>query len=649
MVMRHVRCILEPELFGDGTDQHLLQSFVNQRDQKAFTALVHRHGAMVLAVCRRVLHDWHDAEDAFQATFLVLARKAAAVRSHESLASWLHGVAYRVAMKAKVTLARRRKHERRTARNAPVETTAQAAWHELRPLLDGELARLPGRYRSPLVLCYLEGKTRDEAAQQLGWTLGMLKGRLERGRDLLRARLARRGLPLSGALLVPAMASNPVSAAAFNPVFHSTVKAAMSIAAGQTAAAGTIPVSVAGLVEGVLKNMLITKLKVAFAVVLTLGLSVAGLGWLAQSALADKGSQPKTVAGARPAFREAPKPQKEEDAIQGTWYAVKGEFNGNTVPAEDLQAMKMVIQGDRLDFNMAGEKNEPVTFKLNPTKKPKVMTVTLTEANVKKTAAWIYELDAKRLTICGSEKPGSTAPAKFAAPEGSNQFVLQLSRDKPELKPDQEAPDQKTASAAARMRSVNNLKQIALALHNYHSTYGSLPPAAIYSKDGKPLLSWRVAILPFIEQDGLYRAFHLNEPWDSTHNKKLLDQVPKAYVPVGGENKDKRSTYYQVFVGKGTIFEGKKGITFQDVPDGTSNTLLVVEAGEAVPWTKPADLSYDPKKPLPPLGGMLKDKFNVAMADGSVRAIPEKFKEATMRLLIIRNDGMPVNLDDLKP
>jgi uncharacterized protein (TIGR03067 family) len=372
------------------------------------------------------------------------------------------------------------------------------------------------------------------------------------------------------------------------------------------------------------------------------------MGWLAHRALADKEEEPKPMAGAKPALREAPKPPKDEETIQGTWYVVNGEHNGDALPSEDLQAMKMVVEGDRIAFHMADEKNESITFKLAPAKKPKRMTVT-GMGNEKKSVTWIYELEGKRLTICGTEKPDVPAPTKFAAPKDSNLFLMVLGRDKPVVDPAQKTADQKVTSRAAQIKSVNNLKQIALAMHNYHAAFGSLPPAAIYSKDDKPLLSWRVAILPFIEQDGLHKAFHLDEPWDSEHNKNLLAQMPKVYAPVAGQTKDKHSTFYQVFVGDGTMFEGKKGIEFADVPDGVSNTLLVVEAGEAVPWTKPAELSYDAKKPLPKLGGMFKDIFNVAMADGSVRAFPEKFKEEAMRLFITRNDGKPVSLDDLKP
>src|SRR5205823_616624 len=152
-----------------------------------------RHGAMVLGVCRRVLRHEADAEDAFQATFLVLARRARAVRRRAALASWLHGVAYRVASKLRARQARRQVVEAGAARLAAVEAADNLTWGELRTLLDAELQGLPAHYRAPLVLCYLEGKTRDEAAGELGWSLATLRGRLERARQGLRRRLERRG------------------------------------------------------------------------------------------------------------------------------------------------------------------------------------------------------------------------------------------------------------------------------------------------------------------------------------------------------------------------------------------------------------------------------------------------------------------------
>jgi hypothetical protein len=191
--------------------------------------------------------------------------------------------------------------------------------------------------------------------------------------------------------------------------------------------------------------------------------------------------------------------------------------------------------------------------------------------------------------------------------------------------------------SAGRVQSQNNLKQIALAFHNYHSVYNHFPPAAIYDKSGKPLLSWRVLILPFVEQDNLFKRFHLDEPWDSEHNKKLLDGMPKVYhAPT---EKQTHRTHYLGFVGKGTVFEGKKGIQIRDIPDGTSYTVLVVEAAESVPWTKPEDLPFDPDKPLPKLGGLFEGGFNAAMCDGSVRFLSSKITPQTLRSAITRNGG----------
>jgi hypothetical protein len=207
-------------------------------------------------------------------------------------------------------------------------------------------------------------------------------------------------------------------------------------------------------------------------------------------------------------------------------------------------------------------------------------------------------------------------------------------------------------------QSANNLKQIALAFHNYHDTFSTFPPAAIYSKDGKPLLSWRVAILPYLEQEGLYRQFKLDEPWDSAHNQRLLDRMPPVYAapvpgaggPLAGPAAKKATptgTYYQGFVGEGAVFEGKEGLRITDITDGTSNTLLVVEAGEPVPWTKPEDLPFDAKKPVPKLGGLFPEVFYAAFCDGFVRPIKKTIDEQTLRAMITRNGGEVVDFTKL--
>jgi hypothetical protein len=200
---------------------------------------------------------------------------------------------------------------------------------------------------------------------------------------------------------------------------------------------------------------------------------------------------------------------------------------------------------------------------------------------------------------------------------------------------------------AAGVGSANNMKQMVLAMHNYMDAMGAFPTAAIYDKNEKPLLSWRVAILPYIEQEDLYKEFHLDEPWDSAHNKKLLDKMPKIYmVPAQAEKADKEKptkTHYRVFHGKGAAFEGTTGLKIGDFTDGTSNTIMVVEAEEAVPWTKPDELTFDPKKDPPKVGLKDAEKFNAGFADGSVRTLDKKIDKETLKAYITRNGGEVIN------
>jgi hypothetical protein len=204
----------------------------------------------------------------------------------------------------------------------------------------------------------------------------------------------------------------------------------------------------------------------------------------------------------------------------------------------------------------------------------------------------------------------------------------------------------------ARARTVHNLIVLGLALNGFARTNnGRFPPAAI-PKDGKPLLSWRVAILPFLDLDRdarLYRKFHLDEPWDSPHNQALLKEMPPEYAPVARPDVAPYCTYYQGFVGPGTLFDGDEGTRIADVTDGVGWTLMVAEAAEPVPWTKPEDLPYDKDQPLPKLGGQFADGFYVAFADGSARFLSRKVASETLRVLITRGDGEVITPDKLGP
>jgi RNA polymerase sigma factor (sigma-70 family) len=252
-------------------DRELLERFARRRDEAAFAALVRRHGPLVLSVCRRVLGDWHAAEDAFQGTFLVLARQAASVKWPEALGPWLHGVASRTALKARTQAARRRACERQAAVLRAAECGDDVAWRDLRPLLDEVIAGLPERYRVPFVLCYLEGRTVSEIARRLCCPRGTIATRLARARQRLRNRLARCGVGLSGALLPLGFLQKAALPAS---LVSSTIQAATGIAAGPVAA-GLVSTSAAALMRGVLNVMILSKLKVA---ALTLAVGVAGIG-----------------------------------------------------------------------------------------------------------------------------------------------------------------------------------------------------------------------------------------------------------------------------------------------------------------------------------------------------------------------------------
>lgn len=302
-VLRHIRQLIGSQAAAEQADGQLLHRFVRDRDETAFAALVERHGPMVLGVCRRILADAHDAEDVFQATFLVLVRKAAGMRQWGSLGNWLYTVAYHLALRTRAQGARRRAQEREVS-DMP-QATANGAWAELRPVLDAELRRLPDKYRAAVILCYLEGKTNEEAARELGCPTGTLKVRLMRARDLLRARLARRGLPLSAGLLAPALAE-PASAAVTPLLYETTLRAATLFAAGNATAAGAVSGRAVLMAEGVLNTMFLTKLKAAAVVLLAIALMGTGAGALMSRTPSNEPAEEAAVSPAGGAVAAAP-------------------------------------------------------------------------------------------------------------------------------------------------------------------------------------------------------------------------------------------------------------------------------------------------------------------------------------------------------
>jgi RNA polymerase sigma factor (sigma-70 family) len=314
-VLRYLRGTVSATAAAPLGDACLIERFLCQRDETAFAALVHRHGSMVLGVARTIVNDSHAAEDVFQATFLVLARKAHGLRKRESLASWLYGVAYRIAHNARVRAARRRKHERRVVSMPPACADVHS---DVRPLVVDELQRLPEKYRAPLVLCYLQGLTNEQAAAQLHWPSGTVKGRLARAREVLRGRLARRGLALTATALTAALADTAVSAAVPASLTATTVRVALPIALGHGSLAG-LSGEAARLARQALHQTLLARgAAVALAAMALLAGSASAL-WLAQ-----KPAEPPAAAA------DEPLPVLEPRLL--TAFAEDKHYGGQPVP-----------------------------------------------------------------------------------------------------------------------------------------------------------------------------------------------------------------------------------------------------------------------------------------------------------------------------
>jgi RNA polymerase sigma factor (sigma-70 family) len=341
--IRHLRRAALRQGVAGLSDAALLGRYAAGRDEAAFEALLRRHGPMVLGVCRRVLGNEADAEDAFQATFLVLVRKAASIRSRGAVGSWLYGVAHNTARKAKAMRSRRRAKERE-AGAAPRPGGSEGDWREAQALLEAELGRLPDKYRAVIVLCELEGQTVKGAARQLGCPQGTAATRLARGRALLARRLASRGLLLSGAAVGAALAQEVAGAGVPPALVLSTVQAATLFAAARSAT-GLISAPVAALTEGVLRTMLLNKLKIALVaplVLVALGIGLSGL------------TRETRAAGPAAAAAKPAPPVRDEGNLKEMVLALEGRL-WEAHRKQDLDTFKNLLADDFVGLDMFGK------------------------------------------------------------------------------------------------------------------------------------------------------------------------------------------------------------------------------------------------------------------------------------------------------
>jgi RNA polymerase sigma factor (sigma-70 family) len=419
-IMQHLRrAALLPDDGGALTDGQLLESFVAQKDEAAFHALVRRHGPMVLGVCRRILRNIHDADDAFQATFLVLVRKASTVKPREMVGGWLHGVAWHTARKARANAARRYQKEKLLAATYEPEAPAPSPWPDLQVILDGELKGLPSKYRLPILLCDLERKTIKETARQLGWPPGTVAGRLARARVLLARRLTRRGIglpagALAGLLAQKALADVPAALTA------ATSQAVRALAAGH---AGTISANVLALTQGVLKSMLTIRLKVATAVLMGVAFACCGVGVLTHKA----SGQIKHGDKAR-AKEVEPRPahaRSDKESLQGLWLVVSVESGGKPAAALAPTEAAFMVDGNRACWQTKSQTMQGGLY-LDPTSRPAAYDFATSE----KTVEGIYALDGDRLRLCCDFAPDAKRPRRFATQHGSQQVLIVLKRKK---------------------------------------------------------------------------------------------------------------------------------------------------------------------------------------------------------------------------
>ncbi|QDU07333.1 TIGR03067 domain-containing protein [Gimesia aquarii] len=345
-------------------------------------------------------------------------------------------------------------------------------------------------------------------------------------------------------------------------------------------------------------------------------------------------------------------PQHHAKQIQGTWRIIDETRWGTKFPSTLELRPQVVVTADKIAFVYDKQQlvqqyrysldpsNEPGRIKLNELAFPQNKRINSRGGD---SHLGIYLLSDKTLHLAFS-RSNKKRPREFLPRKLSRTFVLERVVPAETSAGTGNLLQQRTADMT---RSRKNLTRLGLATYEFFEVHKRLPSAAIVNKKGQSTLSWRVALLPYLGLADLHKQFKLDEPWNSPHNKALLSKMPDVYSPVGVKTKEPFQTFYQVFVGKGTPFESSQGLRLSSIKDGVSSTLLIVEAGEPVLWTKPVDLAFDPEKPLPKLGGLFQDRVHAVFLDASVRAIKQPFDESLFRLAITYDDLQPLDLKHL--
>lgn len=437
-MLHHLRRTVLLPTGGGLTDGQLLDGFVARQDEAAFEALVRRHGPMVLGVCRRVIGHEADAEDAFQAAFLVLVRRAATIIPREKVGNWLYGVAYRTALEARTMLIRRRNKEKQMTDMLDSRDASKMQSQELSELLDRELSRLPEKYRLPVVLCELEGRSRKEVARQLRLPEGTLSSRLATARKMLARRLKASSEPEASApggfaalkgLTLPALTTDVPSS-----LLRATVQTATTLAKGGAPAAGLVSAKVISLTEGVCKAMFLAKLKMTAVVVLTILTAGVGAGLLTHQGLADQPAQPKSQEAAKPVAK-ADKLPPDKDNLQGTWMLVAREEDGKRQEFPQGVGILLIFDKDTMTtreesvglFQNKSGSTTKGSYALRSETSPKEIDL-LYQSAPKKDQPWkrgIYFLGyAADLVICWGDE--DSRPTKFATTE--SKWVLNVFR-----------------------------------------------------------------------------------------------------------------------------------------------------------------------------------------------------------------------------